>query len=349
MANLFRDEIEQAAPEAEVLVGVRDLLALRGRLEGGSPRVTGDATAANPRLVTTPGYAYLKVADGCSRQCAFCIIPRIRGRQRSRPADDVIAEAHGLVAAGARELVLVAQDLTHWGADLPGKPRLADLLRRLADEVPGAAWIRPMYLYPRDLDDDLLEVVAGHPRVLKYLDLPVQHGDDGVLRAMRRGTTGRDLLALVDRIRARVPGVVLRTSYLVGFPGETDAAFENLLAFAGRARFEMAGVFRFSAEPGARATGLSGQVPAAARKERASRLEARLSEIAAEVRAGWTGREHEAVVEGRSRDGVVGRLWFQAPEIDGVVRVKGLKADPGAVLRVRITGARGNDLEAVPA
>lgn len=348
MAESFRSEIEVAVPEAEVLAGVRDLLALRGRLEGRT--VSGPVlapSAANPRLVTTaPHVAYLKISEGCNRQCAFCIIPRIRGRQRSRLPEDVIAEALALASSGVREIVLVAEDLSHWGADLPGGPGLAFLVGRLADVVPKGTWLRLMYVYPRDIEDGLLDLLADHPAVLPYLDLPVQHADDRVLKAMRRGTTGRALLALADRIRTRVPGVVLRTTYLVGFPGEDEAAFQALRAFAAVARFEMAGVFAFSPEPGSRAIGLPGPVPAVTRRRRKAILEDDLSLIASEGRMAMVGQEHEAVIEGRGRGGATGRLWFQAPEVDGAVRILGASATPGQRLKVRISGFADNDFEA---
>ena len=350
MAEKFRHEIESSVPEAEVLAGVRDLLALRGRLEG-NPR-TGPAvspTAANPRLVTTGAHlAYLKISEGCNRQCSFCIIPRIRGRQRSRPVDDVVAEALALAGSGVREIVLVAEDLSHWGDDLPGAPRLASLVGRLADAVPEGTWLRLMYVYPRDIEDELLDLMAGHPAVLPYLDLPVQHGDDGVLRAMRRGTTARALTGLVDRVRARVPGVVLRTTYLIGFPGEDDAAFENLRRFAQQTRFEMAGVFAFSPEPGARAALLPGQVPATVKRRRKSILEDDLSGIAAQARESLVGQVHAAVVEVRTGGLTEGRLWFQAPEVDGCVRISGGKLSQGDRLDVRVTGFSGSDFEARP-
>jgi ribosomal protein S12 methylthiotransferase len=345
MAETFRREIEAAVPEAEVLGGVRDLLALRGRLEGRAPvGAVPSPTAANPRLVTTaPHVAYLKISEGCNRQCAFCIIPRIRGRQRSRPVADVVAEALALASGGVREIVLVAEDLSHWGADLPGQPGLASLVGFLADAVPKGTWLRLMYVYPRDLEDGLLDLMANHPAVLPYLDIPVQHGDDDVLKAMRRGTTGRALMALVARIRARVPGVVLRTTYLVGFPGEDAAAFQTLRAFAAVARFEMAGVFAFSPEPGSRALTLPGPVSPATKRRRKTLLEDDLSGIAASARAGMVGSVHEAVVEERGRGFATGRLWFQAPEVDGNVRIAGAGLTVGQRVQVRITGFAGND------
>jgi len=348
MAESFRREIEAAVPEAEVLAGVRDLLALRTRLEGRAVGTVASPTAANPRLVTTaPHVAYLKVSEGCNRQCAFCIIPRIRGRQRSRPVADMVAESRALASGGVREIVLVAEDLSHWGSDLPGRPGLASLVAALADAVPAGTWLRLMYVYPRDLEDDLLDLMAGHPAVLPYLDLPVQHADDGVLSAMRRGTTGRRLRALVARVRARVPGVVLRTTYLVGFPGEDAAAFEALRGFAADTRFEMAGVFAFSPEPGSRAATLPGPVSPATKRRRKAILEDDLSRIAAEARAAMVGQVHDAVVESSGRGRATGRLWFQAPEVDGEVRSAGTRAAPGERVRVRITGSSGNDFEAI--
>ncbi len=354
MTQLFKDQIQAAVPRADVFVGVHDLLALRGRLGGDGPvGRSPEPTASNPRLVTTPARsAYLKIADGCSRRCSFCIIPRIRGRQHSRPVDDVIAEAQALAASGVREAVLVAQDLSHYGTDLPGAPSLADLVGRLADAVPGLDWIRLMYLYPRGIDDALLDLMAGQPRVLNYLDIPVQHGDDRVLASMRRGTTARELLRMVEHIRSRVPGVVLRTTYLVGHPGETEEAFAALLAFAEAARFEMAGVFPFSPEPGSHAAGLAGQVPVRVRRARAAQLEDLLSRIAGTQRAAQVGQVHAALVEFPGTRGrpAEGRFWFQAPEVDGVLRWNARGVQPGDIVPVRISGVDDADYlgEAVP-
>ncbi len=348
MTERFRDAIESEVPEVDLITGVRDLLRLRGLLDGEDRRVPAWPTSAHPRLLTTPARsAYLKVADGCSRRCAFCIIPRLRGRQRSRPPDDVVAEARALAASDVREVVLVAQDLTHYGRDLPGRPDLASLVDRIALEAPDLRWIRLMYLYPRDLSDRLLEVIASRPNVLPYLDLPVQHADDRVLRAMRRGTTRAGLERLIERVRARLPRVVLRTTYLVGFPGESDDAFETLVSFARRMRFEMAGVFQFSPEPGAVAASLPDPVPARVARQRRRRLERVLAEVARGQRAALVGQVHEALVTGSGRGGTGrGRLWFQAPEVDGEVRIQGCDLEPGAFVQVRITGLAGSDFEA---
>ncbi len=351
MTRHFRDVIEAEVPEVDLLAGVRDLLRLRGVLEGEAPLAPEDPTSAHPRLVTTPARsAYLKVAEGCSRRCAFCIIPRLRGRQRSRPPDDVVTEARALADSGVREVVLVAQDLTHYGQDLPGRPDLATLVERIASEVTALHWIRLMYLYPRDLPARLLDVIAAHPNVLPYLDLPVQHADDRVLRAMRRGTTRQRLERLIGEIRERLPQAVLRTTYLVGFPGETEEAFDNLLAFARYARFEMAGVFRFSAEPGSLAATLPDPVPPLIARRRERRLREVLDEVASADRPRLVGQVHEALVTDRlDACTALGRLWFQAPEVDGVVRIRRCAARPGEFVQVRVTGLAGSDFEAVVA
>jgi len=344
MTERFRRELAREVPEAGILVGTRELLSLRDRLEGKRGPVGSFPTAANPRLVsTTERMAYIKVADGCSRRCSFCLIPRLKGRQRSRPAADIVEESANLAATGTRELVLVAQDLVHYGTDLPERPSLASLVRSISGQVPQLRWIRLMYLFPRDLSDELLDCVADCDNVLPYLDIPVQHADDRVLAAMRRGTTRKSLETLVERVRAKVPGCVLRTTYMVGFPGETDIAFDNLLSFAEQARFEMAGVFEFSAEPGSMAAGLPEQVPAHVRAERSRALQSLLDRIASKTRGDMEGEVHEAVIE--ATDPTMGRFWFQAPEVDGAVRLdgRGADVDVGEFIRARIIGARDID------
>ncbi len=350
MADLFRSEIRQAIPEATVFVGTRDVLSLPGRLFG-DPVVPGAVpTAANPRLITTmPHSAFLKVSEGCDRRCAFCIIPRIKGRQQSRDPSDLVAEARALVATGTSEIVLVAQDLSHYGTDLPNRPDLANLVGRLVGEVSGLRWLRLMYLYPRDVPEPLIEILASQGPCLPYLDIPVQHGSDRILRRMRRGTRAADLLRLVERLRARVPGVVLRTTYLVGHPGEGDAEFEELMAFAREAAFDLAGVFAFSPEPLSFAAGLPGQVSSVRKQERLRRLEELLTSIAASRRQAMIGQEHAAVIESRSgRGSAIGRLWFQAPEVDGGVRIAGPGLpSPGTFGKVQICGLQNNDFMAV--
>lgn len=348
MAQAFGKRILEEVPGVAMLSGVRDLLSIRPRLDGCGPTMRGvEPDHSNPRLLTTGESAYLKIADGCSRQCAFCIIPKIKGRQFSRQPDDIIAEARALASIGVRELVLVAQDLTHYGTDLPGDVSLAGLVRRLDVEVDGIDWIRLMYLFPRDIDDDLLSAIANSKKVLRYLDIPVQHGDDGVLSGMRRGTTSAGMVRMFGRIRDKIPGVVLRTTFLVGFPGEDSSAFDRLLEFANGVGFDLAGVFGFSPEPGSRAAKMGRQVLPEVVDDRIGQLEILLAEQAHRRNAELVGTVHEAIMEAFGSDEVAwGRLWFQAPDIDGMVRVSGVSLDDGTILKVRIVAFDGADFSA---
>ena len=353
MVQSFKQQIQDAVPRVDVFVGVNELLTLRQILEEtpSNQLVASRPTAANPRLVTSlPPSAYLKVSDGCNRRCSFCIIPHIKGPQYSRPVDDVLNEASSLAMSGVRELVLVAQDLSRYGVDLGEKTTLFHLLDRMVKELPKIDWIRLMYLYPQDLDDRVLELMnhEGSTKLLKYLDIPVQHADDNVLKAMRRGTKAEDMLSTIERIRGKVPGAMLRTTYLVGHPGETDQAFDNLIAFAKTAKFDMAGVFVFSPEPGSHAASLPDQVPDDIKEQRLQRLEEVLSDIAATKRAAQISEIHQAVVEDldfsrRTRHQAVGRFWFQAPEIDGSVIFKARNIEPGQMLDLRIVDIKDND------
>ena len=344
MTSLFREQLKGIDFPRTILVGPGD--SLEGSVAG--RRRPGEEVAGhgcNARVLSTARHvAYLKIAEGCSRKCAFCMIPRIRGPQRSVPPHELVKEAQALAEVGVKELILVAQDLTHYGTDLEPRADLATLVEMLAAEVEGIRWVRLMYLYPRDVDDRLLDVIAQGDKVLPYLDLPVQHGDDRVLKAMRRGTSREALLRLVRRVRERIPGVVLRTTYLVGFPGEDEEAFENLLSFAKEAEFELAGVFKYSKEPFTEAYELPDHVPEQVKEEREQRLLEVLSEIASRKRASMLAEEHDAVVEG---DGVA-RLWFQAPEVDGAALLsertsRDLK--PGQFVRLKIVGYYGADFE----
>jgi ribosomal protein S12 methylthiotransferase len=337
MVEKFGRELTDAVPGIHLMTGTRDFLGLSQRLLGLSPDACGNPTSVNPRLVTTGGYAYLKVADGCNRRCSYCIIPAIKGRQHSRTVDDLLVEAAGLASTGVSELILIAQDLTHYGSDLAPGNDLARLIRGL-ENVPGIDWVRLMYLYPSDIDDALLDTIASTRNCLPYLDMPVQHADDAVLARMRRSTRNRDLVRLVDRIRRRIPGVMLRTTLMTGFPGETPEAFENLISFAKYAAFDLVGVFQFSPEPGSAAAKLPDQVPAPVGLERKLRLESVLSEIAAHKRAALVGQTMDACAEYVDEDGsVVGRMWFQAPEVDGKTVIEGLGGEDQARGPVVIT------------
>ena len=350
-------------PEVDAFVGtgafqriadvLDDALAGRGRgvyVEAGRTHLYDDAA---PRILTGAGHsAYVKIAEGCDRVCAFCAIPGIRGAFQSRKLESVVAEVRQLAAAGVRELNLVAQDSTSYGKDLAprrgaGRPKLADLVRALdATDVP--AWIRLLYLYPSAVSDDLIDAIARAKRVLPYVDVPLQHASDRVLAAMKRGTTAARQRALVEKLRARIPGLTLRTTFIVGFPGETDADFAELLELVRWARFDRVGVFRYSDEEGTAAAGLPGKVPRAVARERHRALARLQAGLLAEKLAARVGEEDVALVDAPlGRDRAQARLASQAPEIDGVTFVRGLSLRPGDLVRVRITGVKqGVDLEA---
>ena len=304
-------------------------------------------SAQTPRVNSLPSHtAYLKVSEGCDHDCAFCIIPRLRGPQRSRPIDDLVAEAAALAGQGVVELSLVAQDLTAWGYDLPGKVRLQHLLPELC-RVGGIRWIRLHYAYPRDVPDALMEVLAREPKIVKYLDMPVQHSSDRLLRSMRRGRDSAFLRALLARLRERVPGIALRTSLIVGLPGETEADFQDLVRFVEEQRFERLGVFEYSREEGTPAAALTGQVPEGMKRERRARIMELQGQIAREQQRALVGRRLEVLVEGASEETehlLVGRHAQQAPEIDGVTYVNEGMAYPGEMVTLEVTDAFDHDL-----
>ena len=312
------------------------------------PEVMGSA----PRLrFGLKASAYLKISEGCSNRCAYCAIPAMRGAMRSRPLEAILEEAAELVADGARELVLVAQDTAAYGRDLPrGRPGLAELIRRLL-EVPGFRWLRLMYAHPAHLGADVIELL-GERRVAKYLDLPIQHADDGVLAAMNRPYTADDVQRLVDRVRERVPGIALRTTCLVGFPGETRQAFRRLLGFVAELGFDHLGAFAYSRERGTPAARARRQVAERTKQRRLAAL-MRVQKLLADMRGQErVGERLTVLVEDRGGTGpAVGRSQYQAPEVDGKVMITGPHAGlaalvPGQFHRVIVTGARSYNLVA---
>ena len=313
--------------------------------------------ASTPRVSSMPSHtAYLKIAEGCDNACAFCIIPKLRGPQRSRPIEDLVAEAEALAAHGTLELSLVAQDLTAWGYDLPARQRLHDLLPALC-RVDGIRWIRLHYAYPRDFPDALIEVIAREPKIVKYLDMPLQHSSDRLLRAMKRGRDSRFLRQLLARLRARVPGIALRTALIVGLPGETEQDFQDLLAFVREQRFERLGVFEYSREEGTPAAEMPDQVPDDVKRARFAAVMEIQQAIAAEHQRAWIGRQVEVLVEGASEESehlLAGRTSQQAPEIDGVAYLneiaipgeEGATVYPGEIVMAEVTDASDYDLVA---
>lgn len=303
-----------------------------------------------PRVNSMPRFtAYLKIAEGCDNACAFCIIPELRGTQRSRTVADLVKEATRLAESGVVELNLVAQDLSGYGHDLPSRPTLAGLLRALA-RVPGLRWVRCMYLYPRTLSDELLAELDGGANALPYLDIPTQHGSDRMLRLMRRGKDQRRLTELLTGVRAKVRNVVLRTSVIVGFPGEEDDDFQRLLDFAEAVRFERLGVFKYSDEEGTAAFALPDKLNAATKRSRHDKLMRRQRRIHEATSRALIGTVHEAIVEGRSEEHellVKGRLWSQAPEIDGTTYLSSARPlRTGDIVHALITDVKDYDVVA---
>jgi ribosomal protein S12 methylthiotransferase len=356
MAQRYGAELRAELPEVDIFVGTGNFLELPEllrRSEAPENRPIPYAGAAHlvpradlPRVRTGDFFsAYLKVSEGCNHKCAFCIIPKIRGPHESRPVDDIVTEARALVAGGVREINLIAQDLTAYGRDLKPAASLARLLEQL-DRIDGLRWIRLLYCYPNFVNHELLDAVASLPKVVKYIDMPLQHADDGVLRAMRRERSGAALSALLERIREKIPGVVIRTSFIVGFPGETEQAFERLANFVRREQFDRVGVFTYSREEKTAAGEMPGQVTELIKRRRRRTLMEQQAEIALRKNRALVGHELEVLVEGElagSATRMRGRTPVQAPEIDGMVILRG-EARVGEFVRARIKNARTYDL-----
>ena len=348
------DELARELPEVDHFLGSSDMMRLGEVLAGKAERVlVGNpadwlASAATPRTLSTPGAsAYVKIAEGCNRTCSFCVIPELRGKQRSRTPDDVVREVEQLVAAGVKEVNLVSQDTISYGRDLPGDgATLAALARRVAD-VKGIHWVRLFYLYPETLTDELVEVVAGHPRIVKYIDMPLQHAADGMLRRMRRGHGGARLRKVVTTLKKAVPGLTFRTAFIVGHPGETEEEFGELVDFVKWAEFDRVGVFRYSDEESSGSFALDGKVPARTAAARHRKLMALQRKISHAKNEALVGSEVEVLVEGQSDEHefvMMARHAGQAPEIDGQVYLSGGLARPGELRRVRIAQASDYDL-----
>jgi ribosomal protein S12 methylthiotransferase len=348
------EELAKALPEVDHFLGtgaygeiakvVRDAQAKRLVI----PDPDFVQSADSPRINSMPSHtAYLKISEGCDRTCAFCIIPKLRGPQRSRSVTDIVAEAERLAAQGTVELSLVAQDLTAYGEDLSGrKTRLHDLLPKLA-AVDGIRWIRLHYAYPRNFPDALVEVVAGEPKIVKYLDMPLQHSSERLLKAMRRGGSAKSMRALLAKLRREVPGIALRTSLIVGLPGETEADFAELLAFVREQQFERLGVFEFSPEEGTAAAAMAGQVAAKVKRARFDRIMRAQRAISRRQQQAMIGRRVGVLVEGRAEETehlLAGRHAQQAPEIDGITYVNDGVAWPGELVTVEVTEAMDYDV-----
>jgi ribosomal protein S12 methylthiotransferase len=356
LSQRYGQELREQFPEVDIFVGTGDFLELPELLRRterpelrpipypGAAHLLARADA--PRVRTgAPFSAYLKVSEGCDHRCAFCIIPLIRGRHESRPLEDLVDEARRLAQSGVRELNLIAQDLTAYGRDLRPRASLAALLERLS-AVDGIRWIRLLYCYPNFVSDELLSAIARVDTVVKYIDMPLQHADDAILRSMRRERSADGLRRLLDRVRERIPGIALRSSFIVGFPGETESAFANLVDFVREQQFDRVGVFTYSREENTPACELPEQVPESLKRRRRAVLMETAAETSLAKNRGLVGRELEVLVEGPMPGRATrlrARTAAQAPEIDGMCLLKG-EAEPGEIVRARIERASTYDL-----
>jgi ribosomal protein S12 methylthiotransferase len=389
LAERYRDQLKAEIPEIDVLLGTGEVPGIVDALGGRSPRAAGAAApmtlfksrrdfagsanpvnplnpvnpaslptylydASTPRILTTPRhYAYVKVAEGCDYTCAFCIIPTLRGKYRSRDEDSVVREAEQLAASGVKELLLISQDTTFFGIDRGERGAIGRLLRRL-NRVDGLTWIRLLYLYPTTVNDDLLDAMAECEKVCSYVDLPLQHASTDVLRRMRRPGTRDVYDKLLARIRGRVPNVTLRTTFIVGFPGETEQDFADLAGFVQDTGFDHVGVFTYSHEEDTRAYALADDVPAATKQARRGEIMRLQQQIVTKRHRTRRGETVRVMVDGPSPESPLvlqGRLEGQAPDIDSVVYLDQCDPSaypPGTLLTARTTGAKGYDLIAVP-
>jgi ribosomal protein S12 methylthiotransferase len=355
LTQRYGGDIMREMPEIDGILGTSNLPAIVDLVRQAANRHDWATAAppgylydaATPRLLTARvPYAYVKIAEGCDMGCTFCAIPQFRGRHRSRSLGDIVQEVEALAARGVQEAILVSQDTLAYGRDRAGNGDIVDLLLALGDDT-RMPWIRPMYLHPAHVNDRLVERWA-RTRVVPYLDMPIQHADDAVLKSMRRAVTARRMQEIVASFRAAIPAATVRTTVMVGFPGETDAAFERLLAFVDEVRFDRLGVFTYSPEEGTPSPAFADQVDPALAAERAARVQEAQDAIAWERAGKLVGAVTDVLVDGPSEDSAFpweGRTAGQAPEIDGVVYLHG-RADfaPGRFARVRITEVEGYEL-----
>lgn len=357
MVQHHHDELQAAIPEVDAFVGLNDIerIAEACALSAGARFEASRAVARylysheSPRLLATPGHtAYIKISEGCDHTCSFCAIPSFRGAQRSRPIASIVDEARRLAAAGVVELNLIAQDTTDYGADLLDGTTPGGLLRAL-EPVEGIRWIRVLYAYPNRITPDFVEALASCRRVARYLDVPLQHADPAILRAMRRGGSYASHLRLIGALRGSVPGITLRTTFIVGFPGETDAQFETLCRFVEEADLDRVGVFTYSEEQGTPAASRPDDVPREVKEERRASLMAIQERISARRNRALIGRVLQVLVDGVHEESdwiVCGRTEGQAPEVDGRVLITDGPGPlaPGRILPVRIDEAHPHDL-----
>ena len=348
LGQRYKQELLDEMPEADAIIGTgawnRIMEAVEETLKGHRVVIAGEDELLydehTPRITTTPSYtAYVKIAEGCNNRCAFCAIPYIRGKYRSRKIEDIKDEVQNLAKKGVKEIILIAQDSTEYGRDIYGKPSLAKLLRELC-QVDGVHWIRTLYSYPTYFDDELIETIAEEPKLVKYVDIPMQHAHDEVLRRMHRPDTQASMRALIKKLRERIPGVTIRSTFMVGFPGETDAQYQTLRNFLEEMRLDKVGVFTYSREEGTPAYDMPYQVSEDVMQERYHDLMSVQCKISEELNQELEGRELDVLIEGRDEEQqniAVGRSYRESPDVDGQVYIEGdTDSQPGDIVRVKV-------------
>ena len=353
------DNLSQEIPEVDAFLGVGDLLdiddVVKSLLQGKqiykvSPEPKFLYNHNTPRtILTPPHYAYIKISEGCQNNCSYCLIPKIRGNYRSRKMEDIIDEVKILSEKqNLSEIILIGQDTTLYGIDLYGEYKLAALLKKLSLlKLNNLKWIRVLYTHPAHYNDELIEVIANYPKICSYLDLPLQHISDRILRRMNRPVKKNYVISLINKLRERIPNLILRTTFMVGFPGETDKEFEELLNFVKEFRFERLGTFVFSREEGIPAYDFSQQIPMQIKKERLKKLMLSQQSISKEINSAYMGKEIEVLVDeiqSNKQKIAIGRTKGDAPEIDGKVIIKGNKAQVGKFIKVKVEEALEYDL-----
>lgn len=355
LAQRYREEIQKEIPEVDMIIGVSAVDEITqaldeffaGKKKNHYGSLNGKPFADTKRILTTGGhYAYLKIAEGCDKHCTYCVIPKVRGSYRSIPMESLVEEAEMLASEGVKELILVAQETTLYGVDLYGEKMLPKLLRRLC-RIDGLFWIRILYCYPEEIDDELIRVIKEEPKICHYLDLPIQHGCDTILKRMGRRTTGGELEEIIGKLRREIPDICIRTTLITGFPGETEEEHEKLLAFVDRMEFDRMGVFTYSQEEDTPAAVMPDQIPEEVKERRRAQLMELQQEIAFDAAFSMKGRLVDAMIEGKvaDEDAYVARTYKDAPNVDGFLFINTKRElMTGDFVKCRITGAYEYDL-----
>ncbi|MEG6585472.1 30S ribosomal protein S12 methylthiotransferase RimO [Dendrosporobacter sp. 1207_IL3150] len=348
LGQRYRQDLLDELPEVDAIIGTgawhRIIEAVNSVLAGERVLIIGETETIYdenmPRITTTPSYtAYIKVAEGCNNRCSYCVIPMVRGNFRSRSIESIVTEATNLAKRGIKEVNLIAQDTTSFGLDIYGKPRLADLLKELV-KIDGLKWIRLLYCYPKFFTDEIIDLIAREPKICKYIDMPLQHAHDDILKAMYRRDSRGEIEQLLAKLRSKIPGVAIRTSFIVGFPGETEEHYQSLRTFVQEQRFDKVGVFTYSREEDTPAHSMANQVPEEVKQERYHDLMALQCQISEELNQDLEGQTLEVLIEGRDPEQAnisFGRSYREAPDIDGQVYVENDElSKPGDIISVKV-------------